>query len=262
MAGDKQNIHLIVKQHEGGFFSNFNKIITFLNDCTDRVVKITWQLKGQTYGAFAYNCDEVYGNLFKEYNTGERIDKIVNLEKYTHEKYTGRNVHTQYTSPDLTWRQRLYSILNYIQPTPTLTEAIAKIDNNPLFKSKVIGILKRNELLKCEQVNNKMPTIQDYYNEIDKIIDDNTHLFLSVDNISDLNAFITRYKKCIYNTKMRRTIYNTDTEPHFQPGSIDDALHTYIDVYTLSKCSHFIHPLSNMSTAALYFNPNLISIYI
>ena len=30
----------------------------------------------------------------------------------------------------------------------------------------------------------------------------------------------------------------------------------------LSKCNYFIHPVSNMATAALYFNPELKSIYI
>jgi hypothetical protein len=95
-----------------------------------------------------------------------------------------------------------------------------------------------------------------------KLINENTYLYLAVDNIEDLNAFINRYKKCIYNPKVRRSNKCTDTEPHFTPGTQNDAINTYLEVFTLSKCKYLVHPLSNMSTAALYFNPNLVSIYI
>jgi hypothetical protein len=126
----------------------------------------------------------------------------------------------------------------------------------------MIGILKRNELLKCEQIGNRMPSLDDYFKAIDPIFDDRTYLFLSIDNINDLNSFIRRYKRCVYNTKMRRTAYPTDQEPHFTPGTKEDAMYTFLEVYSLSLCSKFIHPLSNMSTATLYFNPKIKSIYI
>lgn len=263
MSIEKKNIHLIAYQHEGGFFSNFNKITTFLDDCYDNIAKITWKLEGQPYGAFAYSCGEVYNKLFKEYETGKPIDNIVNLEIYPHQKFTGHNVHQCYISNDKTWRYSLNKTLQYIKPVDELQSIINKIDNNTIFKDKkVIGILKRNELLKCEQNNSKMPTLDDYYREIDNIFDNDTYLYLAVDNIHDLNSFIAKYKRCIYNIKMRRTQFNSDTEPHFLPGTISDAQYTYAEVYCLSKCDYFIHPLSNMSTAALYFNPELKSIYI
>jgi hypothetical protein len=255
-----KRIHLIVKFHEGGFFSNFNKVATFLNNTTDKVVKITWDLQGQPYGAFAYSCGEVFGKLFLEYNTGESIDIEQTLSEFTDTSFTGREVHDKYTQSE--WRKTFNNTLKYFIPTPFLQTAIDKINNNFVFQSPVIGILKRNELLKCEQLNNKMPTLEDYYSIIDQRINDETYLYLAVDNQYDLNEFIKRYHKCIYNPKIRRSNFCYDREPHFTPGTAEDALYTYLEVYALAKCQALIHPLSNMSTAALYFNPNLTSIYI
>jgi len=258
-----KKIHLNVMFHEGGLFSNFNKVTTFIQNTEDKIVKITWNLQGQPYGAFAYNCGEVFSKLFHDYDTGESADEIVILNTYTDTSFTGKEVHDKYAL--YKWRENFNKTLKYFQPTPSLQEAQDKIEYKYVFSSNkinLIGILKRNNLLKCEQKHGQMPSLEDYYKEIDKIFDNNTYLYLAVDNSHDLNAFISKYKNCIYNPKMRRSNLCTDTEPHFTPGTAEDALYTYLEVFTLSKCKTFIHPLSNMSTAVLYFNPSIKSIYI
>jgi len=257
------NIHLIVSEHEGGFFSNFNKVATFLKGTDKHISKITWNLQGQPYGAFAYSCSEVFSKLFQEYNNGQSVDEIIKLTEYTDTAYTGKEVNNKY--PLTEWRYEFNQTLKYFITTPALQELQDKIEYKYIFSSSkinLIGVLKRNELLKCEQRNGVMPTLEEYFQQIDKLINENTYLYLAVDNIEDLNAFINRYKKCIYNPKVRRSNKCTDTEPHFTPGTQDDAINTYLEVFILSKCKYLVHPLSNMSTAALYFNPNLISIYI
>ena len=257
-----KNVLVKVIHHEGGFFSNFNKVTTYLRN--KNVVGIHWNLQGQPYGAFAYKCGEVFGKLFKEYNEGKNIDEIFELREYDCLDYTGKDVHIQYISKDQKWRNELNATLKYIKPTPILQTFIDEIDEKfaALKGKKIIGVLKRNELLKCEQVNGKLPTIEEYFTEIDKLFDDNTYICLSVDNITDINQFINKYSRCAYNPHIRRTQFNTDTEPHFLPGTAHDAIYTFLEVYMLSKCNYFIHPVSNMATAALYFNPELKSIYI
>ena len=258
-----KNIHLNVIFHEGGFFSNFNKVTTFLKNTPDNIVKITWNLQGQPYGAFAYSCGEVFGNLFEEYNSHITPDETITLQTYTDTSYTGKEIHEKYSQRD--WRQDFNNTLKYFKPTLLLQEHIDKINHKYIFTSdkvNLIGVLKRNERLKCEQHDNTLPTLEDYFNEIDSIITDNTYIYLAVDNKHDVEQFIKKYKKCIYNPKVRRTNVSTDEEPHFTPGTAEDALYTYLEVYTLSLCKSFIHPLSNMSTAVIYFNPNIKSIYI
>lgn len=257
-----KNVLVKVSHHEGGFFSNFNKVTTYLKD--KNVAGIHWNLQGQPYGAFAYNCGEVFGKLFQEYNEGKNIDEVFELREYDCLDYTGKDVHKQYINKDQKWRKELNATLRYVKPTPILQNFIDEIDDkfSALKGKQIIGVLKRNELLKCEQVSGKLPTIEQYFTEIDKLFNDNTYICLSVDNITDINQFINKYSRCAYNPYIRRTQLNTDTEPHFLPGNVHDAIYTFLEVYMLSKCNYFIHPVSNMATAALYFNPELKSIYI
>ncbi len=254
-----KNIHVEVRFHEGGFFSNFNKVTTFLRDTTDNVVKITWNLQGQPWGAFAYNCGEVFSKLFKEYNTGEKFDETIVLENYTSTEFTGKNVCSKYN--ENSWRESFNKTLSFFQPQPLLKDYIQRVDS--LFEGKeVIGILKRNCLLKCEQPSGEMPTFERYFSQIDSIFNDDMFLYLSIDNVYDLNQFIKKYKRCIYNPKCRRSNTDLNIEPHFIPGNIMDAIYTYIEVYSLSKCKYFIHPVSNMATAVLYHNPAIQSTFL
>ena len=73
--------HITFEHHEGGFFSNFNKVITHLTSTSD-VSKITWNLKGQPFGAFAYNNDEVFSNLFQSYDEQKAITSSVVIKEF------------------------------------------------------------------------------------------------------------------------------------------------------------------------------------
>lgn len=257
------NTHITFNHHEGGFFSNFNKVITHLAHNHD-VSKITWNLNGQPFGAFAYNCGEVFSKLFQPYDDKQKITNNVSVGEFKYLEYTGKNIHELYLKEDTTWRQQLFDIYNkYITPTPLLQKNIDTVDNI-LHKTnrKKIGILKRNQLLKCEQVNNIMPTINNYNDEINKISGDKLCI-LSVDNNTDLTQFLNNKDlKFTFSKNIKRTTTDTDMEPHFTPGNTQDALYYFMDVYMLSKCDYLIHPISNMATAALYLNPNLKSIYL
>jgi hypothetical protein len=257
-----KKIHLRVFQHEGGFFSNFNKVTNFLRQ--NDVAKITWHMQGQPYGAFAYNCGEVFSKLFLPYDDESKVTDIVDLLVYDTEEYTGNNVYIKYKNNDIKWRTEFNNTLRYFNPTEKLQQLISSMDLsfNKLKDNNFIGVLKRNDRLKCEQPNNTLPTLQDYFTEIDKVYDDKTYLCLSVDNTYDIQKFVDKYKRCIYNPKIRRTRVTTDEEPHFLPGTEIDAMYAYLEVVMTSKCRAFIHPVSNMATASLYFNPKQISIYI
>jgi hypothetical protein len=256
------SIHIDFNHHEGGFFSNFNKIITHLTHNED-VSKVTWNLKGQPFGAFAYNCEEVFSNLFECYDEGRDIKSKINISEFKQLQYTGKNAHNLYTG-NSEWRNKLYNTYNkYIKPTKLLKDSINIIDNSFANKNTIkIGILKRNQLLRCEQNNNIMPDIEKYMSIISSMPGEKTCI-LSVDNMVDLTSFKnTKNLKVVYSTNIKRTEKDTDMEPHFLPGTIQDAIYYFIDVYMLSKCDYLIHPISNMATAALYFNPDLKSIYL
>jgi hypothetical protein len=251
----------IFEQHEGGFFSNFNKVVTFLTH--NQPGDIAWRMQGQPYGAFAYSCGEVFSNLFKHVIINDDIDKNVQIVKeFEYLQYTGKNADVLYTE-NQEWRTLLNTTYNkFIHPTEKLRNRIKDVDDRFRQIDNVkIGILKRNQLLKCEQVSNNMPTAGVYKRAIENIDAKSKKLYLSVDNYSDLNFFRDSFD-CIYSESMRRTSKDSDTEPHFVPGTTEDAENIFLDVYALSKCDFLVHPISNMATAALYINPYLTSIYL
>lgn len=256
------SIHIDFCHHEGGFFSNFNKVITHLTHSAD-VSKVTWNLRGQPFGAFAYNCNEVFSNLFECYDEGKDIKSKIIISRFEQLQYTGKNAHNLYIG-NTNWRNKLFNTYSkYIKPTKLLQDSINVIDSSFDNKNTIkIGILKRNQLLKCEQSNNIMPSVERYMDNILRISGDKTCV-LSVDNMTDLATFKTNKNfKVVYSANIKRTTRDTDMEPHFLPGTIQDALYYFMDVYMLSKCDYLIHPVSNMATAALYLNPNLKSIYL
>ena len=255
------------EMHEGGFFSNFNKVITFLNhfEKINDISEVEWNLIGQPFGAFAYNLPEVFGTVFEQYKNGKHKEETTVSEylQLSLNKYTGKNAHNLYIGPDH-WRKDLNkTFLKYIKTTKEAQHYIDKANENKKnCKGKIISILKRNQRLRCEQPSDEMPTLEQYFEKIDELFDDETYLYLCVDNMNDLNAFIKRYKRCLYHPYMRRTTSDKDQEPHFIPKSEKDAIHTFVDLWTASQSDYFIHPVSNMATSALYFNPQVESIYI
>jgi len=256
------SVHITFNQHEGGFFSNFNKVITCLA-YSENISKISWNLIGQPFGAFAYNCGEVFSNLFELYDEQKLIDSHHVETEFKYLEYTGKDTHQLYIS-DNTWRSDLNKVYKkYIIPTKLLQKSIDVVDEHFAKNANIkVGILKRNQLLKCEQTNNTMPSMESYINNIHQIPGNKTCV-LSIDNNTDIELFKSiRDMKFIYSTGIRRTTKDTDMEPHFLPGTIQDALYYFMDVYMLSKCDFLIHPVSNMATAALYMNPNLKSIYL
>lgn len=257
--------HLIVHQHEGGFFSNFNKVITFLESHPE-ISKITWNLQGQPFGAFAYDCGEVFSKLFISYDENHDfyLEKTYILSEYVDQRYTGRKAHDMYLG-DNTWRDMMYqAVIKYIKPTPFLTSRLIQARQvfKQIGKRPKIGILRRNELLKCEQHNNSMPVFEQYKLAISQLNLENPVYVFSVDNLEDLGSFKELYKPHIHSLNIRRTQKNTDMEPHFLPGTAADAAAVFMDVHMLAQCDYFIHPVSNMATAALYMNPKLNSVYL
>ena len=256
--------HLIVHQHEGGFFSNFNKVISFL-ETHPEVSKITWDLQGQPFGAFAYNCGEVFSKLFVPFWDKNPIEgEPYILSEYVDQRHTGKNAHGLYTGHQ-GWRNSLHRTLQqYIRITPYLIPRIKSIHDtfNSVKDRPKVGILKRNELLKCEQQKNCMPAFEQYQAAIKELKLEKPVFMFSIDNLYDLDQFKAEFRPHMYSPGMRRTQKNTDMEPHFLPGTQQDAAAAFLDVYMLSMCDYFIHPVSNMATAALYFNPKMKSIYL
>jgi hypothetical protein len=254
---------LIFQPHPAGFFSNFNKVTHALSVYNEQVGEIVWQMIGE--GMHQYHCDEVFSKLFKPYKEDVVCDESITVQRYIDVKYTAHHVAEVYDSSDQKWRHNLNAVFNkYIKFTDLLDQTWNNIFTKQ-FEEQAgtkIGILIRNNALNCEQPYQKLPEKQSYIDAIEQIQAGSKTVVCAIDNREDL-AFFTEKYKCIYNEHVSRSNTASDPETHLhnQLSCIDAAYH-FLEAYALSKCDYLIHPVSNISTAALYMNPKLQNVFL
>jgi len=140
-----------------------------------------------------------------------------------------------------------------------------KINNftNKHYTDDMIGVHIRGTDKKTESSIGQRPfiTIENYLKCIEVALEDkpNATLFIASDNNEAIKQIFLNFKKnkkVVYNcTRMQS--YTSATPVHLSsfagPKAGEEAL---IDCMLLSKCNHIICTDSNLSAAALYFNPD------
>lgn len=135
---------------------------------------------------------------------------------------------------------------------------IAKIIENYYIKEfegkRTIGIHLRGKFLWNESPYVETDFIMEYAN---KFADGNTQFFVATDQKHLLDAAKVKLKgKVLYYESQR---FNHSTAPVAGQAKLHPILgeNVLIETILLSKCDHLIHGISNVSTAALYFNPEM-----
>ena len=128
------------------------------------------------------------------------------------------------------------------------------IDDN--FENKrVLGVHKRGTDI---HMHHKIKSLEDYFKEIDLIIQDYDLIFLSTDEKKVVDLFKQKYSNVI--THSYDSLSNSSNLPNFKEKTTNgykigfDALS---DAYILSNCKFLIQTNSNLSNFALLANSNL-----
>lgn len=259
------NKHLIFASTPNGFFANFNRVIQALSFYKEQVGKISWDMKN--FIGNSYNCDFLYESLFvtkqPSYENND-LETIV-VKEYIDHTYTAHDVANRYLQQDQSWRHDWHNAYKtFIGFTDFLSDIWEKT-YSPVFTNEIpkVGILARHNALGSEQPHRRMPHLEQYYNAISALNLSNFKVVCAVDSNEMLAHFTSKYD-CFFNAKTTRTHTPNDlSEAHHRPGmNIIDAAYHFLEAYMLSKCDHFIHPVSNTATAALFLNPNLKNTFI
>jgi GR25 family glycosyltransferase involved in LPS biosynthesis len=262
------NKKLIIKSYEwSGFFSNFNKLITYLVD-HPTISHIDFHMKSSAQGlpfAFIKEGEELFSKLFETYNENKDINEILEKEKYENEAITGKKAVDFYNEN----RNKLQPFHDAYKKYIKIKENIQNKIDEKLHSLKegnpeqIIAIFVRSEALRHEQPNGNMPTQEDYKKVIDSIDKrKSTKYFLCVDNNSDLEYYKEHFKPN-YHTNIRRTSNNKNGEPHRNTmGTLEELENSFIEVVLLSHCHILVHCVSNMATASLYMNMDQISKFV
>ena len=258
---------IICRPHNcfGGFFSQFNQTIQGLVHYYDIINQVEWNM--HDVSAFCYNNDDNFRPLFVEYNNNipSRETKIV--DAYIDVSFTAHFAADKYTCVDQKWRDTYYKAYKkFIKHTDLVDSTFEEIYQKQFQMYKdvpKIGILIRNNHLSTEQPNRVSPTKEQYIDAINSFNLKEFVVVCAIDNNEDLNYFKDKYN-IIYNKNTTRTATAYDLESH-RNGSVlnvKDTINHYLEGVALSKCDYFIHPVSNVATAALYMNPSLKNLFL
>ena len=263
---DKENIELEIQPHEGGLFSNFNKLIYNLS-YYNNVSKITYNMissKDNKPLYFINDNEELFSKLFETYDDGTIPSKKVTTQNYINYVITGKSAYNLYNSNRNKLQPYHDTYIKYIKVHNHIEEKIhRKIIELKENCDQLICIFVRSEALKKEQPSNKMPTREDYDNGIKDIPkSNNVKYFLCIDNNDDLEYYKNKYTPN-YFTNIRRTTHKKDGEPHVNSiGSLEELENSFIEVVLMSQCDILVHCVSNMATASLYMNMKQQSICV
>lgn len=265
---NKGPITLETQSHGGGFFSNFNKLISNLKYYKN-VNKIIFNMKSKKeYKAFYFIAEneELFSKIFDIYDESNSINdtEIIKADHYIDNSITGTKAYKFYNENRIKLQPYNDIYNKYIKiKSPIKYKINKKITELKENADQLICIFVRSEALKDEQPSGKMPTRDDYVKALDKIPKSkNVKYFLCIDNNDDLEFYENKYTPNYY-TPIRRTKNKKDGEPHTNSiGTLEDLESSFIEVMLMSSCDILVHCVSNMATASLYINMNQQSIFI
>jgi len=169
----------------------------------------------------------------------------------------------------LNHRKKVHQYIEkYAKPKEEIRKKVEDYTNQ-YFKGPVVGVHVRGTDKKSESKIGQRPyvTIEHYLNVLEQTLKKfpNSSVFVASDNneaIANIFKKFRNNKIIVYNcTRMKS--YDSIIPVHLSsqsgPKAGEEAL---IDCLLLSKCDHIICTDSNLSAAALYFNPNASCTFI
>lgn len=152
------------------------------------------------------------------------------------------------------FRKYVKSLIDkYIKIKPTIKNKIDSFYNTNMKGHHVVGLHIRGGFVWNEVGVVPVEIMCEYANKFAK---ENTVFYVA----TDIAPMLETAKKLLKGKVIAYDAYRqaTTTSP-FAPGQNSPEMgeDVLIETMLLSRCDHFIHTISNVSTAALYFNPNL-----
>jgi len=251
-------VHIILTYSYAGFWSIFNKLMNYLAYYPN-VQRIS-------YSVFSSE-NTFYGNsnifdVFLPYGEGDSIHKVYANNYITYE-LTGCFANWIHVTKD-TWRMKYNELFTkYIQISPSIQ---LDLESYSIPKDKtILSILIRHPELSHEQINGRMPSLDQYDTAIDSLLEIHKDcFFIFATDVEEAYAhFVKKYGHFGYIHPHSSKTSCLQAPPIMKSsGSVDHSRIALLTVLLLARGHHFIFPNSNMATAALYINPKMKSHYL
>jgi hypothetical protein len=267
---ETKNPKLIFNAHWSGLFCNINRLINYLVIYPNiREIDFNVLSSKTNHKPFIGENIEIFSKLFQKYKEDIPIDTIYNYtgtEFSNFEHLTHKQAYQYYNENRYKLEPYNKAFNKYIHLLPHLQERLDKmVIDMKNGADQVIGIFVRSNALAAEQPTGVMPTREEYLEAISKLdtFSKKTKYFLRIDNEEDYEFYKSKLSP-VYETNIKRAQTNKGDAPHTNGEylTLEDLENTYLEIALLSRCDILVHCVSNMATAALYMNMNLISICV
>lgn len=238
----------IVKAHYAGLFSLINKVVTcsLLYDH----VHVDW-----TDGHIYHSDGNLWDALFEP--TEDRGGDVITDYPNTH--LTWANAAKLYTGDQL-WRTHYHQIWRTFQVRPEPVRQAFDLIEQRFGQRPFVSALVRSNHHSGEQPDGRIHTLDEYARAMEASGD---RFYLCACDCETIEWFKQRFGDAlVYDTSVHRAP-TRENELHLQtPQTHADAALALAEVIRMSMAHTHVHIVSNMSTAVLYLNPELRSVYL
>lgn len=265
--------NLIIKSHQdGGFFSNFNKVLNWLSRIDREChVYVDWTYTGSE-SAFRYGDaigENIWEIFFEPISGKTPAAEAVVQDLYIDFTMTGAGAHLMYLKADFQSIRNRYG-QTFAQFVRVRSEILAEAEQ--IFAGLMdgyfcIGVHKRHRLhcvedfyLQSVPVSNIIDTIRQIMPSTDKV-----RIFLATDEEEAIAAFSEAFgDRLIYQAQAMRSPAAASQEIHWNREYRGSYLakQVLMDALLLARCQILVHGVSNVSTAVLMMNPQMQTVYL
>jgi hypothetical protein len=270
----------IIIPHNGGFFSNFNKVVQHLvlslNHSGIRAMQVDWHInKKKIMDQFSFGRPDdgnIWEHFFEQLTFhDDSYMRCVRIAGFRGDSIHFSNAYDLY-KPGQGWRQQYHSAFKkHICIKPHVLKKVDQVYSPYMAGKYCIGVHMRNEAHKVEQPNNKMPPFESYLSQVRDILRSQSRegvIFLA----TDVEDYVRRFKNAfnqalIVQPGVTRLPENPDGDVNRQlhydnaQASLKLGEDVLVDCLLLSRCDIFVHTVSNVATAVGYINPGIPMIY-
>lgn len=286
-----RSVSVITKSHLGaGFFAEFRKVVEnliyyqqdgiseFYVDWTDQFFPYKdgiddngWDYYFNPIKIYPGDYGEAEGAVFNSYQGGpfhELHDQTCVAPWLRYEEYKPL-------------RKYVNAIINkHIEIKPQIKKEVEQYYREHLQGYYCIGVHVRFAFTHQWETPGGHPSLEQYCQEVDSLIAEQSQVckvFLASDSHAVINYFKQRYPTSLVHIDVYRAQNNEDPHLIFENAAYYTAnpdiwhkkkpayhggLGVLLDCLLLAKCDHLIHTMSNVSTFATYFNPEIKSTYL
>ncbi|MDJ0677683.1 MAG: TIGR03032 family protein [Calothrix sp. MO_167.B42] len=273
---DSKKLLVISKHDDGGFFSNFNKVVQLLgiySKSKNYDYQVDWRFNGDE-DSFRYSdvVGENAWNLFFEdlpFDENYQYSEKIVQNQYLNYSITHVYAHDLYLNKNFYEIRRQYHHIyqQYIKIKPDILEEVDNFFATYMAGSLCLGVHKRHWLHQVEDFSKTAVSVNDYIQVIQELLSQSgaEKIFLATDE----EEAVVEMKKAFGNrvicrSDITRASADESQEMHRQAKNSGSRLgrEVLIDALLLSKCDLMLHGVSNISTAISFMNPHLEMVYL